>query len=363
MSAPETARPYAPDSPMLTASPSFARWMADQHVSFALTTYQAGRLIFIGQRPDGRLRGHERIIEQCQGLWTNGQSLWASGKTMLWRFHNALAPGTATAQGADRLFVPREARVTGALDIHDIGFGQMAPMRAPRPIFVATAFNCLASISATGGFRPLWRPPFISALVGEDRCHLNGLAMDGAAPAYVTAVSASDVLDGWRDRRRDGGLVVHVPSGTVVGTGLSMPHSPRLRDGRLWLLNSGRGELGWLDPADGRFTAVAFLPGFARGLALVGRYAVIGLSRPRHNLTFDGLELEEALRTRDAVPRCGLVVVDLETGQTVQWLRFEHTIQELYDVAALPGVMQGEAIGFRGEELERAGIPEILDAG
>ena len=345
--------------PMLTASPGFARWMAEQRVSFALTTYQAGRLIFIGQRPDGSLRGHERLLERCQGLWTNGQTLWASGKTMLWRFHNSLAPGMATAQGADRLFIPREARVTGALDMHDIGVGVIPPMAAPGPIFVATQFNCLATTSETGGFRPLWRPPFISALLPEDRCHMNGLAMDGEAPAYVTAVSASDVLDGWRDRRRDGGVVLHVPTGAVVGTGLSMPHSPRLRDGRLWLLNSGRGELGWLDTAEGKFNPVAFLPGFARGLALVGRYAIVGLSRPRRNLTFEGLDLDEALRSRDAVARCGLVVVDLENGQTVQWLRFEHTIQELYDVAALPGVMQAEALGFRGEELERAADPEL----
>jgi uncharacterized protein (TIGR03032 family) len=301
-------------------------------------------------------------VEHCQGLWTNGQSLWTSSKTMLWRFHNVLARGKATAQGADRLFVPREARVTGGLDVHDIGFGQMAPMRGPGPIFVATQFNALATISGIGTFRPLWRPPFISAWLGEDRCHLNGLAMEGAAPAYVTAVSASDVLDGWRDRRRDGGVVVHVPSDAVVGAGLSMPHSPRLQDGRLWLLNSGRGELGWLDPQDGRFTAVAFLPGFARGLALVGRHAVVGLSRPRGNLTFEGLELEAALKARDAAPRCGLVVIDTVTGQTVQWVRFEHTIQELYDVAALPGVMQGEAIGFRGEDLERAAMPEIPPA-
>lgn len=354
----QTASPGAAEGPMLTASPGLVRWMAEQRVSFAITTYQAGRLIFIGQRPDGRLRGHERLVEQCQGLWTNGQTLWTSSKTMLWRFHNALPPGHATEQGADRLFTPREARVTGAVDMHDIGFGQTAEMAAPGPIFVATQFNCLATFSETAGFRPVWRPPFISAMVAEDRCHLNGLAMDGAAPAYVTAVSASDVLDGWRDRRRDGGVVVDVASGAVVGTGFSMPHSPRLRDGRLWLLNSGRGELGWLDLADGTFNPVAFLPGFARGLALVGRYAVVGLSRPRKNLTFEGLDLDEALRARDAVPRCGLVVIDLENGQTVQWLRFEHTIQELYDVAALEGVMQAEAVGFRGEDLERAATPE-----
>jgi uncharacterized protein (TIGR03032 family) len=176
----------------------------------------------------------------------------------------------------------------------------------------------------------------------------------------VTAVSASDVQDGWRDRRQDGGVVVHVPSGEIVARGLSMPHSPRLHEGRLWLLNSGTGELGVIDPRDGSFTPVAFLPGYARGLALFGRYAVVGLSRPRRNQTFEGLALEEALRTRDAAPRSGLVVVDIETGQTVQWLRFEHTIDELYDVALLPGARQAEALGFQGDDLARAVEPEVV---
>ena len=132
-----------------------------------------------------------------------------------------------------------------------------------------------------------------------------------------------------------------------------MPHSPRLYGGRLWLLNSGRGELGWVDVATGRFTAVAFCPGYARGLTFIGRWAVVGLSRPRGNQTFEGLELGELLAAKDTAPRCGLLVVDTETGQVEEWLRFEHTVDELYDVVAMPGVRQAEAIGFMGPEIER----------
>jgi uncharacterized protein DUF4915 len=75
----------------------------------------------------------------------------------------------------------------------------------------------------------------------------------------------------------------------------SMPHSPRLYDGKLWLLNSGAGEFGTVDPASGTFTPVCFCPGYARGLAFVGRHAVIGLSRPRRGGTFSGLALDERL--------------------------------------------------------------------
>jgi uncharacterized protein (TIGR03032 family) len=181
--------------------------------------------------------------------------------------------------------------------------------------------------------------------------------MDGARPAYVSAVSRSDVADGWRERRHDGGVVIDVASSEIVASGLSMPHSPRLYDGRLWLLNSGTGEFGTVDRAGGGFTPVAFCPGYARGLAFAGRHAVIGLSRPRRNRTFEGLALDERLRAKDAVARCGLQVVDIDTGNAVEWLRYEHTIEELYDVAVIAGVRQAEAVGFRADDIQREIIP------
>lgn len=332
-------------------SPRFSEWLARADASIALTTYQAGRLFFIGRKPDGSVRAHERMIEQCQGLWTDGQSLWTSGLWMLWRFENGLGPNETTATGADRRFVPREARVTGRIDVHDIGMGDVDGVIAP--IFVNTLHSCLATPSDHASFRPLWRPPFISRLAPEDRCHMNGLAMEGGRPACVSAVSVSDVADGWRDHRRDGGVVIDVASGERLAGGLSMPHSPRIHDGRLWILNSGTGEFGLIDRDSGAFTPVCFCPGYARGLAFVGRYAIIGLSRPRQNQTFEGLPLEERLAAKGAVPLCGLIVVDLDAGTIVEWLRFQHTIDELYDVAVLPGVRQAEAVGFVGDEIER----------
>ena len=172
-------------------------------------------------------------------------------------------------------------------------------------IFVNTAFNCLATLSDSASFRPLWRPPFIRQLVAEDRCHLNGLAIDGPRAAYVSAVSRSDLADGWRERRRDDGAIVDVGTGETVATGLTMPHSPRLCDGKLWVLNSGLGELNTIDPASSAITPVVFLPGYAGGLAFIGRSAVIDLSRPRHNQTFEGLALEAKLAAKDTSPRSG----------------------------------------------------------
>lgn len=329
----------------VTCSRHFTGWMADHHVSLACTTYQTGKLLLFGRKPEGELAVFERNFTRCMGLWADGQSLWLSSQFQLWRLENMLRPGEFY-QGYDRLYVPKLGHTTGDLDIHDV-----AVEASGRLVFVATGFGCLATLNARYSFTPLWRPAFLSKLAAEDRCHLNGLALEDGRCRYVTAVSTTDVVDGWRDRRRDGGIVLEVPSSQIVASGLSMPHSPRLYRGSLWLLNSGTGFLGKLDA--GRFEPVTFCPGYLRGLAFVGDFAVVGLSRPRHDKTFGGLQLDEELTRRGGESRCGLMVIDLRSGDIVHWVRLEGLVSELYDVAVLPGVMRPMAFGFKTEEIQR----------
>ena len=118
--------------------------------------------------------------------------------------------------------------------------------------------------------------------------------MDAQA-RYVSMVSASNVADGWRDRRGSGGLAMDIATNAIVCEGLSMPHSPRLHGGRLWLLNSGAGELGTVDPPRQAFEPRAFCPGFSRGLAFAGDHAIVGLSLARESRTFRDLPLDAAL--------------------------------------------------------------------
>lgn len=354
-----TAPPSSSQPPplVLTGSRSFNDWLAHQRVSLGFTTYQAGKLFLVGLQADGRLSTFERTFSRCMGLCAgdDAQTLYMTSLYQLWRFENYLPPGGATTEGYDRLYVPVTGHTTGDVDLHDTHLDADG-----RPIFCVTLFNCLGTISPTHSFRPIWRPPFISAMVPEDRCHLNGLAMDPASrtPAYVTMVSRSDVSDGWRDRRRDGGLLMDVRTGEVVCEGLSMPHSPRIHPdwpGRVWLLNAGTGFLGYVDTAgaDRSFVEVAFCPGFTRGMSFVGRYAVVGLSAARENRTFSGLALDENLAARDADPRCAIHVINLETGATEHWLRIEGVVRELYDVTALPGVRRPQALGFKTDEIRR----------
>ena len=108
---------------------------------------------------------------------------------------------------------------------------------------------------------------------------------------------------------------------------------------------------------------MTFCSGYARGLAFVDRYAIVGLSLARENRTFQGLPLDAALAARGAVPRCGLLVIDVTTGDTVEWLRIEGVVRELFDVVVLPGIRNPAAIGFKSDEIQRViAIDERTDA-
>jgi len=245
--------------------------------------------------------------------------------------------------------VPRELFVTGELDAHDVG-----QLKDGRIVFVNTTHNCLATTSDRHSFTPLWKPPFVSKIVKEDRCHLNGLAMEDAVPRYVTAVSKSDTIDGWRDRRFDGGIIIDVATGEIVIGGLSMPHSPRVYNGKLYVLNSGAGELGWIERAekaqDAKFHKVAFCPGFVRGLSFHGKFAFVGLSKPRYE-RFEGLALDKKLADADSEAWCGVQVIDLDTGACVHWFRIDGPVGELYDLAVVPGVMRAMSLSFASNEV------------
>ena len=273
------------------------------------------------------------------GVAATPQRLYLAGQHQIWRLENVLNPGQ-TLEGFDRNYVPRNAQTTGDLDVHELGVD-----KSGRVIFVNTKFSCLSTFSLTHSFRPLWKPPFISRLAPEDRCHLNGLAMAEGEPRYVTAVCRSDVVTGWRDRRASGGFIMDVRDNRMVTEDLSMPHSPRLHDGTLWVLNSGRGELCRVDDASGERESVAFLPGFARGLGFHGPYAFVGLSLPRDG-SFSGLELDHELEKRDADPWCGVQIVDTRNGDVVEWIRLKGDVRELFDVFVLPGVTCPKATGL-----------------
>ena len=331
----------------LSTSRQFTQWLAEQRLSVCFTTYQAGKVFLIGLKEDGKLSVFERTLNRCMGMIAQDNSLYISTLWQLWRFENVLEPGQSQ-NGHDRVYVPQLGYVTGDLDIHDLAIDSSGQL-----VFANTLFSCLATVSEGHSFKPLWTPPFISKLAAEDRCHLNGLAMKDGQAAYVTAVGEGDVADSWRDHRRNGGCVIDVQTNEVVVRGLSMPHSPRWYQDKLWLHNSGTGEFGYADLSTGKFEVVTFCPGYLRGLTFVGDFAIMGLSKPRDNRTFTGLALDDALKDKKTEARCGLYIVDLRTGDAVHWLKLDGVVEELYDVVALPSVKSPMAIGFQTDEIRR----------
>ncbi len=322
--------------------------MTRNSLSLAFTARRANKLYFAGVNEQGGLSLFERTFGNASGLAVRGNTLLLGTDHQLWRLENALPPG-GTQDGYDRVYVPRTSHVTGDVAMHEI-----AVTGKGMPVFVNTRFSCLAALSDSFSFETLWKPGFISQLAPEDRCHLNGMALDDfGVPAFATACSDSDTADGWRKHRKNGGCLIDVQSGETVLSRLSMPHSPRLRQGRLWLLNSGKGELGWADLEKKKFVPLLTCPGYPRGLAFTGESVVVGVSRPRAAETFSGLPLEKILAKSGTQPVCGLQVIDLTTGKIVHSLTIEGVVEEIMDVALLPGCRRPMAVGLKGPAIQR----------
>jgi uncharacterized protein (TIGR03032 family) len=306
-------------------------------LTFLVSTYQAGKLIVV--RAEGDVANtHFRNFDTPMGLAYDRGRLAIGTKVHVWEFHNQpeVARRLEPADRHDACFMPRHAQVTGQIAVHEVAW-------APDELWVVnTRFSCLCTLDPRYSFVPRWRPRFVSALAPEDRCHLNGLGLRDGRPRYVTALGETDTPGGWRENKARGGCLIDVPSGEVIARGLSMPHSPRWYDGRLWVLESGAGSLATVDPASGRLDTVALLPGFTRGLDFFGPFAFIGLSQVRESALFSGIPITDRLPVEER--SCGVWVVDTRTGATVAFLRFEAGVQEIFAVQVLAGMRYPEVV-------------------
>ncbi len=329
----------------ISFSLDLADFLAANDISIGFTSYQTGRLYLVGRGPDGKLAVHEAIYPQAMGVTASANRIYLGSLTQIVRMENVLGLGQLANDLHDKIYVPRNMQTTGNVDIHELGIREDGQI-----IFVNTRHNCLSIPSVTHSFKPVWKPDFISDFASEDRCHLNGLAMVDGQPKYVSAVGRSDTKDGWREHRLDGGVIIDVETNEILTDGLSMPHSPRFHVGRVWLLNSGTGELGWLHPTDHGFTPVAFCPGFLRGLEFHNDHAFVTLSKPRHG-HFEGLALDQKLKQKDTEAWCGIQIISLSNGEVAQWLRFDGPITELFDICVLPGVINPITLGPESQEI------------
>jgi uncharacterized protein (TIGR03032 family) len=296
-------------------------------MSILISTYQTGHLVVVAAR-QGRLVLSFHQFDRAMGIAVKPGTLAVCTRKEVWFVREApdIAAKLEPRGLYDACFLARTAHFTGDIQTHEAAWvGQEFWV-------VNTLFSCLASLHPTYSFAPRWRPPFVSALRPEDRCHLNGLALVDGQPRYVTALAETDSPQGWRAVKNAGGCLIEVPSGRLVVRGLALPHSPRVVGQQIFFLHSGRGRLDVADPTTGQIDAVAQLPGVTRGLAIHDGLAFVGLSKARPTL-----EDVPIVANRDAL-QCGLWVVDLRTGSVVAHLAFHAGVEEIFDVQVLPGI-------------------------
>jgi uncharacterized protein (TIGR03032 family) len=329
-------------------TPNFPGLLRQLGASLLVTTYQAGKLVMVRDEGD-HLNTHFRSFQAPMGMALSGDRLAIGTKIQVWEFVDVPAvTGKLEPPGRhDACFLPRSCHVTGNIQIHEMAWGTGGALWV-----VNTRFSCLCTLDGSASFAPQWRPPFVTALEPTDRCHLNGLGMEGGRPRYVTALGETNEPAGWRENKARGGILIDVASGEVITRGLSMPHSPRWYAGRLWVCESGTGTFGFIDPKTHTYKPVAEAPGFTRGVDFAGNLAFVGLSQVRESAVFSGIPITERLAADQRT--CGVCVIDLTSGQVVALLRFESGVQEVFAVTLLPGRRYPELINDDEKLLENS---------
>jgi uncharacterized protein (TIGR03032 family) len=310
-------------------SSTLAPLLEQLEISVVLSVPHLGNLIVVAAR-QGQLSLSFHTFERAMGVAVARDGLAVSTRTEVWFVRNVpdIAAKLNPRGRYDACYLARASHFTGDVQGHE------AVWVGGELWLVNTLFSCLCTLHERYSFAPRWRPPFITQLAPEDRCHLNGLALVEGQPGYVTAIAETNTRQGWRAAKGTSGCLIDVASGQTVVRGLCMPHSPRLSEGRLYLLDSGTGRLVTVDVGNGRVETVATLPGFTRGLAVHGPVAFVGLSRIRPTSDMTGLPIT-------AHPdrlKCGLAAVDLNSGQVVAHLFLASPVDELFDVQVLPGI-------------------------
>lgn len=326
-------------------SPSFATLLQQLNASLALSTYQAGKVVLISPQEEQRIVQLPRSFRKAMGLalHQDRMAIATLDEVVVLRNSPELAVHYPQKQGVyDRLYMPRATFFTGALDIHDLEWGKDGLYA------VNTIFSCICRIDANYNFTPIWHPPFISRLAAEDRCHLNGMAMQNGQPAYATAFNQGDTPKSWRANILKSGIVMEVPSGRIITDGLAMPHSPRLYPDGLYVLQSGKGEITRIDPSTGVQTTVFQYPGFLRGMDRIGDYLFVGISQIRaSSKTFE--KIDDRLKQASA----GIIAVHLPTGKLIGQLAYQSSVEEIYDVKILPGTLRPNILSPLQEDHKR----------
>jgi uncharacterized protein (TIGR03032 family) len=336
----KTLPPFA-----LTYTPNIPEIIFDLKCTLAVSTYQAGKLILLSAVNRDKMIQLPRTFSNAMGIAISDSKLAVACKDeviVLKNFPELAANYPLKPNTYDAFYKPQCKYYTSSLDLHDMNYvnGKLTAIN--------TLFSCIAEIDEEFSFTPIWKPTFISEFAPEDRCHLNGMALKNGRIEYVTALANTNTRQGWRENKIKGGVLMHVPSNEIIFNNLSMPHSPRIYDDKIYFLNSAMGELFVADINQGVPEVVAKLGGFARGMDRIGDYLFIGISKLRHTTAiFKELPIAKT-------SFAGIVVVYLPMGKVVGQIKYESSVDEIYDVKIIPDYIRPGILNPEKEEAHQA---------
>lgn len=311
-------------------SPQLPELLLKLNCTLAISTYQAGKLVFISAKDENELvqlpRNFPKPMGIAEDIENDRLALACKDEIVLFSNSGELARHYPKSPAKyDALYLPRVTYHTGPLDIHDLRFGSENKLYA-----VNTLFSSIVEIDAFYNFRPYWLPPQIDKLVSEDRCHLNGMAVENGRPKYASAFNQGNTAGSWRENITRTGVIYDVETNQVVADGLAMPHSPRLFNGELYVLLSATGELVKINRKKGGYDVVTKLNGFVRGMALHQDYLFVALSKLRKSSSTFG-KLPFAEKAKEA----GIAAIHLPTGSIAGKVTYQTSVDEIYDVHIL----------------------------
>lgn len=312
-------------------SPNIPELLLGLNCSLAISTYQTGKVVIFSAKDQNQLIQLPRTFPKPMGMAKKGNQ-WAiatNDSVLVTANAPGLAPNYAPNPNVyDSLYIPRASYYTGPLDMHDIQFTKNGL------IGVNTLFSTVCEISSEYSFKNIWQPNFISELKPEDRCHLNGLAVDPITdtPKYISALGQGDSHRQWKEGMLNGGVLIDMDSQEFVLAELPVPHTPRIYHDGVWMLLSATGELVKVDVNTGKYDVVTKLNGFARGMDRIGDYLFIATSKLRPNSSL----FKDAPVAQRAV-NCGITVVYMPTGQPCGHITYQTSVEELYDLIILEG--------------------------
>jgi uncharacterized protein (TIGR03032 family) len=323
-------QPQAPFSCSYTTQ--LPELMQNLCATIAISTYQAGKLVLISPQNSESFSILPRSFAKPMGMELQDNRLVLATKDEVIIFENSteLAKYYPNKPNYyDNLYVPRATFYTGQVDMHDVAFGKEGIWA------VNTSFSCLCLVNGFYNFIPKWQPPFISELVSEDRCHLNGLVLENGVPRFISGLGQTNSPQGWRGNIVAGGFLWDLQTNKPILENLPMPHSPILYKNELYMLLSASGELIKIDILNKSYKVIKNLNGFCRGLDIYGDYLFVGMSKLRKNSsTFAKLPFAEK------ADWAGIKVIHLPTAAFVGEIQFQTSVDEIYSVKIFPNSLK-----------------------